>query len=104
NGRRRNLLINDMLAPDDRVVKTVTFDTLRFAAGVGNEGDEYEVEVQLAHPKLSVPVDLTQEIEIAPILEQGLKSLIASYHFAGMGGEEALAKAALFETSYRNLA
>lgn len=85
-----NLLINDEggLTPS---VKTLNFDTLYFRKPVANT--EYQVELQLAHPELTLPALDSEEIIIAPALEEALLVRIAAAVFRSMNGEENAGKA-----------
>lgn len=93
-----NLLLNDTASGH---VRTVSYDTLRIESPI--EGALFELELQMAHVPLTLPADLTQTIEIIPLLEEALFAKVAHSVFAGMGGEESLVKAQNLNNRYEAL-
>lgn len=82
-------------------VETLSYNTLYFREPV--DGQELIVEIQLAHLNLTLPVDLGEEINISPILEEALELKVAARVYSTMNGEENAAKAARLNMEYEQL-
>lgn len=95
-----NLLLNDGV--EQAVVRTTSFDTLYFRNPVG--GARYRLELQMAHPALSIPAVPSQEIYIAPVLEEALLSKVSASVFATMNGEENAMRAQQLDAAFENVA
>ena len=72
-------------------IKTLTFDTLLIPDTAPYT--IFEAELQMNHPRLSLPADPDQEIELAPFLEGALAAKISEGVFRSMSGEEGPAMA-----------
>lgn len=72
------------------LTRMVSHDTLFVTDPV--EGALLTVEYQANHPRLSIPVDLTEGISLAPLLEEALEARIAAYVYSAMDGEAQMAK------------
>lgn len=82
-------------------LKTLSWNTL-FIETPDTDHD-IRLEYQAKHSKLSIPVVLTEEIEVHPLLEEALVVKVASRIFASMLGEENAAKAQRLEAQYEYL-
>lgn len=83
-----NLLLNTTGRP---VVSTTSFDTLRFEEPVADA--VYQLELQMAHPKLTIPADPDQEIHLMPILEEALLLKVAASIYGAMNSVDGRTKA-----------
>lgn len=92
---RTRLWLND---ESQLSVKTVSYDTIRFAEPI--DGAIYELELQLDHTKLVLPADLDQEIIIPAFLEDALEAYIASEVYSAMGTEASIAKSQLLMAEF----
>ena len=81
-------------------VKVTAFDTIR--VDTPKAGEVIEVEYQALHPALSLPADLTEEINIHPALEEALELNVASRVYSGMNGEMNMLKARELRASYED--
>lgn len=92
----RPLTLNKIMP--DGFVRTLEFDTLYFSAP---EQDKLlMIEYQAAHPALTDPVNLGQDIELPYLLEEALLAKICARVYASMNGEENAAKAGRLELEY----
>lgn len=101
----RIMAISDLDPPEDDL------DPVR-ARAVGHNtvlvqnpraGGHLQIEVQSSHPRLSIPVDETEEIVLAPLLEEALEAWVAARIYSGMNGEENLLKARELTARYEEL-
>lgn len=79
-----DLLLND--TADPTAVRTVAYDTLMVKNPM--DGQIMEVEYVAAHPSLSIPVDVTETINLVPALHEALELYVAAKVYGAMNGEE----------------
>lgn len=95
----RDLRINDR--QDSNAIQLLSFNSIYVPHPI--TGQELTLEVQLNHPKLRIPVDMEQQIELHPVLYEALGFKVAAKIYGSMNGEENMAKSVqmnnLFETS-----
>ena len=82
-------------------IKTLNYRTLFIEDPV--PGRVIEIEYQAKHPKLVTPADLSQEIDIHPVLETALEAHIAYQSFGSMNGEAHLAKSRILWGRYQQI-
>lgn len=95
-----NLLINGGGARAS--VKTLTYDTLYFETPIADQ--TFLLELQLNHPRLTLPADLEEEIIIAPVLVEALALKVAADVYSSMNGADNVGKASVLEAQYEQLA
>lgn len=66
-------------------------------------GGVLRVEYQANHPRLSIPVDETKVISLAPVLEEALELLVAAKVYSSMNGEGHLAKSRELLAAYEGI-
>jgi hypothetical protein len=92
------------LALNDRAetgVRMKSYDTLFFPEP--QTGALYEIELQVAHEKLSIPINENEEINLPPGLEEALLVKTAAGFFGSMGGEVNAAIAVRLENRFETL-
>lgn len=94
-----DLLIND----DTRIgaIKTLAYDEIFIREPVQDE--LLLVEVQLNHPVIALPVDLTAEIFLAPVLEEALVLKICARVYGGMNGQDNMIKSQSLNAAYESV-
>jgi hypothetical protein len=95
----REYQIND--TGSARGVQLLSYDTLYFAEVV--EGTVLDVAFQCSHPTLTIPVDLDEEIFLAPILREALISKIAAKVYGSIGGEDSTLRMQFLEQQYESI-
>lgn len=93
-----NVLLNSTGTASARLT---SFDTILFPEGVADAG--YMLELQMDHPKLSVPALVTEQIAIPPMLSEALQIKIAAGIYGSMNGTENLNKSVLLESQFEAL-
>lgn len=93
-----NVLINDSALG---VLKLLSYDKLSFAEPV--LGASFELELQMDHPKLSVPPMETERLEIPPALVEALQVKIAADVYGSMNGVENTNKSAMLDAKFEAL-
>lgn len=96
-----NLLINDANAYASDAVRMTAYDELRFELPV--EGAVYELELQMDHPRLSIPPNENQRINVPPMLMEALQVKIAADVYSSMNGEANIAKARELDAKFEGL-
>lgn len=61
------------------------------------------VEYQVNHPRLSIPFVESEEIILAPMLEEALETKVAAMVYSAMNGEAQVAKAQLLNARYEEI-
>lgn len=79
-------------------IKIIAFDTIEVDAPL--DGETLRVDYQGRHPELSLPADLSEEIEVHPALEEALELCVAARIYSGMNGQENLLKARELRAAY----
>ena len=79
-------------------IKMLTFDTLYIAQPT--PGTVLEIEYQAGHRKLTLPADLSEEIDLAPPLHEALECYVAATIFRSMGGEGDLVQSQTLRAQY----
>jgi hypothetical protein len=92
----QDLLMNDIL--DQPYLRTLSYKSLKFETVTA--GKRFLIQVQQNHPKLSIPVDPTEEIILAPILEEALSYKVAARVFHSMNGESNVMKGSRLDAQY----
>lgn len=82
-------------------VQTLTYDTLYVGDPV--DGAELRIEYQATHPRLTMPPDLTEVINLFPLLEEALELKVAARVYSSMNGEEYAAKASRLDAEYESV-
>jgi hypothetical protein len=72
-------------------VKVTGYDMIRVQEPVA--GTVLEIEYRARPSRLALPADLSQEIDIAPVLEEALELNVAARVYSGMNGELNIMKA-----------
>lgn len=93
-----SLFLNDRAATG---VRLKAFDTLFFPEA--QTGALYEIELQVSHEKLSIPVDEDQEIYLPPGMEEALLVKTAAGCIGSMGGEPNSVSAARLDARFEQL-
>ena len=82
---------NGEMVPPDTTIRLVSYNTLFVKNPVA--GELIEVQYQARHVKLAIPAVLTEEILLAPSLEEALEKHIAAAVYSSMDGENQMVKA-----------
>ncbi len=98
-GLQKDLLINDV--SDESELKALSYDQLYFVNP--EAGKEFLLEVQLNHPKLTIPANRDEDILLAPVLESALSYKVASRIYSSMNGAENISKAAILDAQYEGV-
>lgn len=93
-----DVLINDNALG---VLKLLAYDKLFFAEPVA--AASFELELQMDHPKLSVPPVDTERLEIPPALIEALQVKIAADVYGSMNGAENTNKSAMLDAKFEAL-
>lgn len=95
----KQLTLNDR--GSELSVETLRYDTLYFAEP--EQDKELLVEYQYKHTPISVgTIVLSEEIDIAPVLEEALELKVAARIYSTMNGEENTAKAARLNQEFES--
>lgn len=62
--------------------------------------EDWKVEYVARHPRINLPANLTQAIQLPPMFEEALLMKVAARVYDGMNGEENAAKAARLDKQY----
>jgi len=94
---KTNIHLNDVI--DTASIKTLSYDTILVPDPVA--GIVLVLECQVNHLALSTnPVDLTEEIELLPVMQAALVAKIAARVYSTMNGEENAIKAERLKAEY----
>jgi hypothetical protein len=93
-----DLKVND--SGDLSAIKIMGLNQIHIACPVADRVMTLERQVAPDKLVITAPVDLTQTIEIHPVLEEALTAKIAARVFGSMNGEENLIKAQSLEQQY----
>lgn len=94
-----DLLINDLSS--SMSVRTLDYRTILVQNP--QDGVLLDIEYQAKHPRLSLPVEMSEEIDIAPVLETALEKLVSARVYSAMNGEANIAKALTLESQYERI-
>jgi hypothetical protein len=82
-------------------IQTLDYRTLYVPDPV--DGRVIEIEYQAGHAELTIPADLTEEINIHPVLESALEAHVAYQSFGSMASELHLAKSRILWGRYQQI-
>lgn len=95
----RDLMVND--TDRDDAIKMLTYKS--FMMKTPTAGQKLRIEFQQNHAPLSIPVALTEEIFLAPVLEEALAYKVAARVFSSMNGELHAMRATYLENQYERV-
>ncbi len=85
----------------DAPFRTTTFDTLYIEEPVVDQ--ILTIEYQVNHSKLTMPPNLLQEIELAPVLHEALEAKVAARVYGTMNGEAHIMKSQLLNAQFEEI-
>ena len=91
--------LNDKAQP--KSLRTISYNELFVPDPV--ERKILTIEYQAKHKRLSIPVDLDEEIILAPVLETALEAAVASRVYGSMNGEENTNKSIMLNNEYETM-
>jgi hypothetical protein len=94
-----DVLLNARNTQEHTPVATILgSDSLHFKTP--RDGEQFVAEVRFVPRKLSLPADLAEEIDLPPLLEPLLETLVAARVYSGMNGELTLGKSQMYLSQF----